>query len=84
LAAIRVQEAASWRIDEIYRYTLARWGEEQADRYITGLFEAFARIAAGETASRPIRPSSASKAMFCAMSGTSSTGAGSGTATSAL
>ena len=54
MAAIRVQEAASWRIDEIYRYTLARWGEEQANRYITGLFEVFARIATGEAVSRPI------------------------------
>ncbi|WP_235027148.1 type II toxin-antitoxin system RelE/ParE family toxin [Cognatazoarcus halotolerans] len=36
-----VQEAASWRLDEIYRYTRDRWGTQQADRYITGLFEAF-------------------------------------------
>jgi toxin ParE1/3/4 len=27
---ILVQEAASWRIDEIYRYTRDRWGTEQA------------------------------------------------------
>ena len=54
MASFRVQEAASYRIDEIYRYTRARWGEAQADRYITGLFEAFARIAAGEVASRPV------------------------------
>ena len=36
---IRVQEAASFRLDEIYRYTRDRWGEQHADRYITGLFE---------------------------------------------
>jgi len=34
---VRVQEAASYRLDDIYRYTRDRWGEQQADRYITGL-----------------------------------------------
>jgi len=33
---IRVQEAASYRLDEIYRYTRERWGESLADRYIIG------------------------------------------------
>lgn len=28
--AIRVQEAASVRLDEAYRYTRDRWGEAQA------------------------------------------------------
>lgn len=51
---VRVQEAASWRIDEIYRYTRDRWGTEQADRYITGLFETFDGIGTRRTASRPI------------------------------
>lgn len=44
MASVRVQEAASHRIDEIYRYTRDRWGAEQAERYITGLFDAFDRI----------------------------------------
>jgi plasmid stabilization system protein ParE len=44
MAAIRIQEAASHRVDEIYRYTRDRWGTEQADRYISGLFEAFDKI----------------------------------------
>lgn len=48
-----VQEAASWRLDEIYRYTRDRWGPQQADRYITGLFEAFNGIATHRTSSRP-------------------------------
>ncbi len=52
--AVRVQEAASHRIDEIYRYTRDRWGAEQAGRYITGLFEAFERIDSRGVASRPI------------------------------
>lgn len=52
--AIRVQEAASLRLDDIYRYTCDRWGEVQADRYITGMFEAFERIEAHGVASKPI------------------------------
>lgn len=44
MAAVRIREAASHRLDEIYRHTGDRWGVEQADRYITGLFEAFDRI----------------------------------------
>lgn len=54
MAAVRVQEAASHRIDEIYRYTRARWGVRQADRYITGLFAAFDRIESHAAASKPI------------------------------
>lgn len=51
---IRVQEAASYRLDEIYRYTRDHWGPQQADRYITGLFEAFGGIESRRTLSRPI------------------------------
>lgn len=54
MAAIRIQEAASHRLDEIYRYTREHWGIEQADRYITGLFEAFDRIESRKVMSRPI------------------------------
>ena len=52
--AVRVQEAASLRLDEIYRYTRDRWGAAQADRYITDLFAAFDRIEDHGVASRPI------------------------------
>lgn len=51
---VRIQEAASYRLDEIYRYTYRVWGAKQADRYIEGLFEAFAKIAKHEVASRPV------------------------------
>ena len=51
---VRVQEAASRRIDEIYLYSRHRWGTERADAYITGLFESFDRIASGGVFSRPI------------------------------
>jgi plasmid stabilization system protein ParE len=52
--AVRVQESASWRLDEIYRYTRDRWGEAQANGYITGLFEAFERIETHGVASKPV------------------------------
>ena len=51
---VRVQESASYRLDEIYRYTRDRWGARQANRYITGLFDAFDGIEAHNTKSRPI------------------------------
>ncbi|WP_417276647.1 hypothetical protein [Castellaniella sp.] len=34
VATVRVQEAASYRIEEIYRYTREHWGTQQANRYI--------------------------------------------------
>jgi plasmid stabilization system protein ParE len=52
--AIRVQEAASVRLDEIYRYTRDRWGEAKAESYITGLFAAFAEIETRGVVSRPV------------------------------
>lgn len=52
--AIRVQEAASLRLDEIYRYTRDRWGTEQAERYITELFAALDNIEVHGVASRSI------------------------------
>ncbi len=52
--AIRIQEAASVRLDEIYRYTRDRWGEAQAEIYITGLFAAFEQIETRGVHSRPV------------------------------
>lgn len=54
MANVRIQEAASYRLDEIYRYTREQWGTQQAERYITGLFEAFAKIETCDVASRPV------------------------------
>lgn len=54
MSRIRVQTAASLRLDEIYRHTRDRWGTEQADRYVTGPFEAFEKIATHGVASRPV------------------------------
>ena len=38
----------------IYRYARDRWGTEQADRHITGLFTAFEKIEARGVTSKPI------------------------------
>ena len=54
MAAIRIQEAASHRLDEIYRYTRERWCKDQAQRYIEGLFEIFGGIETHEAMSRPV------------------------------
>ena len=54
MAAIRIQAGASLRLDDIYRYTRDRWGAEQADRYIIGLFAAFDKIASHGVASKPV------------------------------
>lgn len=51
---IRIQEAASLRIDEIYLYTRDRWGEAQSETYITGLFSAFQQLETGGVMSRPV------------------------------
>ena len=52
--AVRVQEAASLRLDEIYRSPRDRRGFDQADRYIADLFAAFDKIEVHGVASRPI------------------------------
>lgn len=52
--AIRIQRAASIRLDEIYRYTRDQWGEAQADTYIRDLFAAFERIETNSVRSKPI------------------------------
>jgi toxin ParE1/3/4 len=52
--AFRVQEAASLRLDAIYRSTRDRWGEAQAESYITGLFAAFEQIETRGVVSRPV------------------------------
>lgn len=51
---VRIQEAAALRLDEIYRYTRARWGPVQAERYVTGMFAAFEQISTNGVFSRPI------------------------------
>lgn len=45
MATFRVQSRAGRRLDEIYIYTRDAWGEEQAARYVRGLFACFDEIA---------------------------------------
>jgi toxin ParE1/3/4 len=54
MPAVLVQAAVSHRIDAIYRYTRECWGTEQADRTVTGLFEAFGKIETHGVVSRPV------------------------------
>jgi plasmid stabilization system protein ParE len=54
MRSFRVQEAAADRLEEIHRRTRDRWEADQADAYVAGMFEAFAKIAAGRFPSRPI------------------------------
>jgi len=49
-----VLNSASYRIDEIYQYTLNRWGEKKAGSYIKGLFDSFAGIGTHTVVSRPV------------------------------
>lgn len=54
MPAVRIQEAASHRLDDSYRFTRDRWGSEQAERYIRGLFDAFGRIETHGVTSKPV------------------------------
>ncbi len=54
MPGIRVQQAAALRLDEIYHYTRDHWGEQQAERYIEGLFRAAQGLASHTTLSWPI------------------------------
>jgi len=49
-----VQKAASFRLDEIYRYSLSKWGSDAAKKYLEGMFKAFALIEQNKVSSRPI------------------------------
>jgi toxin ParE1/3/4 len=41
--AVRIQEAAVLRLDEIDRYGVEKWGEAHAQHYLQELFSAFER-----------------------------------------
>ena len=49
-----VLSSASLRIEEIYRYSLDQWGEDQAKTYLEGLFDAFDKINSHGVISKPI------------------------------
>jgi toxin ParE1/3/4 len=54
VTGFRVQDGASRRLDDIYVYTRDHWGEEQAVRYIRGMFQRFDDIAARKVPWRAI------------------------------
>lgn len=54
MSRYRVQAKTAHRIDEIYDYTHATWGEAQAERYVRGLFARFEAIADRQIPWRPI------------------------------
>ncbi len=49
-----VSKNAAIRLDDIYQYSLSKWGRGQADKYIKGLFQHFEYIALGKVWLRPI------------------------------
>ena len=54
MAGVRLQAAASHRLDEIWRHTQSGWSTKQADDYITGLFGVFYKIGTHHVVSRPV------------------------------
>lgn len=52
--ALRIQAAASHRLDDIFRQTRVRWGAERAERHIAAMFEAFDWIESRGVVSKPI------------------------------
>lgn len=54
MSTLQLESAANRRLDEIYDFTADRWGEEQADRYVKGLFAEFAAIAKRRVPWRPL------------------------------
>ena len=51
----QIFRAAHERILEIWEYTDREWGEEQADRYITGLFAELDKISEARHRWKPIQ-----------------------------
>jgi len=49
-----VQKSAAARLTEIFHYIQRQWGDEQAHRYINGLFERFEQIASREVIWHPV------------------------------
>jgi toxin ParE1/3/4 len=64
-ATYRVQLAAGQRLDEIFTYTCDTWGEEQADRYIRGMFAKFDDIAARRMPWRQVTAEFGVEGFYC-------------------
>jgi plasmid stabilization system protein ParE len=49
-----IETSANAAIDDLYAYTLERWGEEQARKYMSGLFARFNDIDTKKVLWRPV------------------------------
>ena len=56
MRGFRLEPSADAHLDDIYEFSSARWSEEQAERYIDGLFEEFALIADRKVSWRRLAP----------------------------
>jgi toxin ParE1/3/4 len=65
ISAFRIEEAADRRIDDIYNDTYDRWGEDQVNRYIRGLFDTFATFRTVGDRSRPVPAAFGITAFVC-------------------
>lgn len=51
-----IEASANAAIDDLYAYTIDQWGEQQADKYLSGLFARFEAIVSNEVVWRPVPP----------------------------
>jgi len=51
-----IEASANAAIDDLYAYTIERWGEDQADKYLSGLFARFEAIVSNDVLWRPVPP----------------------------
>lgn len=61
---VQLLEPASRQVDEIYQFTADRWGEDQADSYVSGLFVAIQGLGDETTVSRPVPASYGVRGFF--------------------
>ena len=54
MSGYRLQPRVSAALEDIHRYSTARWGEPRADAYILGFFDLFERIASRDELWRAI------------------------------
>jgi len=60
-----VLKSEAFRIENIYQHTLNNWGQQQADKYIDGMFEHFGKIASKQAYCRPIPAEFGVSGFFC-------------------
>lgn len=65
MSRYRLTTGAKATLVDIYNYTLEQWGEDQADKYLNGLFARFEAITKEKTIWRPISPEFEISGYFC-------------------